>query len=1281
MKKLLLITLGLLLCSASWAISAETNLQSTKVIEGLKGQVGKAGTFNTIHLANDASPSDGDVLSWNTGDTATWEAGGGGSGDVTASGTPVDNQVAVWTDASTIEGDADFTFTGGTITLGGLAKVLANADTSGVLTLGGVGGSNNENITLDFESVANRVDIASTTGVNTLKLSSIGFALTDDQPVQLGSGADIKLMWRTTGLDNLQLGTGVGTATRTGYISLMDVLDIGNANRDPSSPSADPVFRIYSSDATSATDYLEFYHDQTDAVIDWAAGGLSFLNSSGSVNPLVYFDSANDRVGIGIATPGTSLDVLGDTLQLTSKTGDATFRIRNSTATQIMTIDQNSLRSTTNNDVAIFTNGNNPQLLLQQSSGNVGINETSPLSTLTVGGNISIIESGDVRADAGLTDNSLTIWSDDVAGGASDYLRLYHDQTDAVIDWGAGDLKLLNTAGGTVDLTGTLTLEDTTSSTTGVIYKGTDRFIHNFAVSGTTGNNVFIGIDAGNFTMTGSTTGDEGSNLVGIGSRVLEDNTTGNNNLAVGFGALANNTTGGSNSAMGSRALSVNTTGDNNVALGTSALRYNETASNNMAIGAYSLDANTTGAANVGIGVNALGENTVGYNNVAIGLSAFRKNITGFINVAIGDGAGRYIAGGAVANTTSDYCTFIGADTDASADGVQRETVIGYNAIGKGTDTVILGADGTNTDVYASGALHVDSNAVDTTAIVTVENTGGDFQVFRDDASPEGVITGSIGDLCIDSTGGVLYIKETGSATNTGWQILDSGGSSGDITQVWTDVTGDVSAMTAGAGDTLDASGADSTIPIEVDTTAAPTTEGEMIWDSDDDIMAIGDGAGTDYFAKGASDGDALAGDSATSFFDTGTLEHEVGGLEADVSAYNGLVRIASGSTTNITDLSGLNTALGSSIADGAHTSAIPALTQEQVEDYAGALINDGTGTHTRVTVTYQDGTGDIDFVVDDMNDDVPESGDFGNAADLDADGSVSADSVALTTDTTGNYAAGDGEAGAALTGDAAVDFFGAGVDAVTDATTCTDVEGTLLSITAGTLNADVNTADIGDVSVTATELAELETIGATTISANQWTALGGIAETLTFTELDLLDGITVLSGSNTGDEVAADLTTSGVIEIATAAETTTGTDATRAVSPDGLAESDYGKRVVGVLVNDATALTSGDGKVYFARMPSIYNGWEIVEVSANIVAGTGLVTVMIHNLTQSADILSTALTIDANEKDSSTAVTAAVISGTEDDITTADRYRIDVDGEGTGTTWLEVQMVLKNPS
>lgn len=44
--------------------------------------------------------------------------------------------------------------------------------------------------------------------------------------------------------------------------------------------------------------------------------------------------------------------------------------------------------------------------------------------------------------------------------------------------------------------------------------------------------------------------------------------------------------------------------------------------------------------------------------------------------------------------------------------------------------------------------------------------------------------------------------------------------------------------------------------------------------------------------------GVSTSGDSATAFFPTGTIEHERGGLEADVSAYSGLVKISGGATS-----------------------------------------------------------------------------------------------------------------------------------------------------------------------------------------------------------------------------------------------------------------------------------------------------------------------------------------------------------------------------------------------
>ena len=45
-------------------------------------------------------------------------------------------------------------------------------------------------------------------------------------------------------------------------------------------------------------------------------------------------------------------------------------------------------------------------------------------------------------------------------------------------------------------------------------------------------------------------------------------------------------------------------------------------------------------------------------------------------------------------------------------------------------------------------------------------------------------------------------------------------------------------------------------------------------------------------------------------------LTHENGGLEADVSAYAGLVKIAAGATSAVTNLAGLNTALGTNLLD-----------------------------------------------------------------------------------------------------------------------------------------------------------------------------------------------------------------------------------------------------------------------------------------------------------------------------------------------------------------------------
>ncbi|PCI28540.1 hypothetical protein COB55_03755, partial [Candidatus Wolfebacteria bacterium] len=53
-----------------------------------------------------------------------------------------------------------------------------------------------------------------------------------------------------------------------------------------------------------------------------------------------------------------------------------------------------------------------------------------------------------------------------------------------------------------------------------------------------------------------------------------------------------------------------------------------------------------------------------------------------------------------------------------------------------------------------------------------------------------------------------------------------------------------------------------------------------------------------------------------------------------------------------------------SQISDLTHT-VDTNLTQEEVEDFAGALVASSTGTHTDITITYQDATSDFDFIID----------------------------------------------------------------------------------------------------------------------------------------------------------------------------------------------------------------------------------------------------------------------------------------------------------------------------
>jgi len=182
-----------------------------------------------------ASGSDGQVLTKGVGTATSWEdAGGGGGGDVSSSGTPVNNQVAIWTDSSTIEGDTGLTWDGSTL--------AASAITCATLT------------------------------------ASTSIKLGDNDSLIHGTGSDTAIKYSSSQL-SLFIGVpDVGTSgSNKRALIICERGDLNTAYNH--SAQTNPTLYIQSSDAAQVNDYISFAHDQTDGNITTGNGRLT-LNPS-----------------------------------------------------------------------------------------------------------------------------------------------------------------------------------------------------------------------------------------------------------------------------------------------------------------------------------------------------------------------------------------------------------------------------------------------------------------------------------------------------------------------------------------------------------------------------------------------------------------------------------------------------------------------------------------------------------------------------------------------------------------------------------------------------------------------------------------------------------------------------------------------------------------------------------------------------------------------------------------------------------------------------------------
>ena len=240
--------------------------------------------------------------------------------------------------------------------------------------------------------------------------------------------------------------------------------------------------------------------------------------------------------------------------------------------------------------------------------------------------------------------------------------------------------------------------------------------------------------------------------------------------------------------------------------------------------------------------------------------------------------------------------------------------------------------------------------------------------------------------------------------------------------------------------------------------------------------------------------------------------------------------------------------------------------------------------------------------------------------------------------------------------------------------------------------------SDLSDGVTTCSDL----TAGTPPFSAVTGTIAGGQYGAQTIDGDDIATSIPgnglTMDTAATPDEIDCDtssLTVVGCIEVATAAETTTGTDATRALSPDGLAGSTFGQvEIQADVIEQSTTITTGDNKWKFhIATGSKLIGMDLIDVIAavgNTVSSSGAVTIDIARCAPVAtgdpcsgtvaDVLSTNLTIDVNEDSSDTAAADAVIDTALDDVIVDQHWRVDVDGAGTGAAGLTLTLIFQTP-
>ena len=293
-------------------------------------------------------------------------------------------------------------------------------------------------------------------------------------------------------------------------------------------------------------------------------------------------------------------------------------------------------------------------------------------------------------------------------------------------DWAAGfdhttgnTTVLSNTFAAVVNYTYliTYTVSGWTAGTFSITFGGVT-----FSGLSATGSKGMLGLTTGNFQVTPTSTFD-GSVIFSIKvvssstANIVYKSSAGTTTNEIRFG------TGTNNFFSGIGAGRRNTSGTGNTMITPNGFSYNVTGSNNTGFGGYVLASNSYGSDHSAYGVQSLEKMYKGEGNTAMGVRSLYNLLDGSYNVGIANNAGRWIADGITASTIQNNSVYIGYGTKPLADNQTNQIVVGYNAVGLGSNTSVIGNSSTLTSkIHGITALGYGASVASGTAITATGN-------------------------------------------------------------------------------------------------------------------------------------------------------------------------------------------------------------------------------------------------------------------------------------------------------------------------------------------------------------------------------------------------------------------------------------------------------------------------------------------------------------------------------------------------------------------------------